>query len=121
MVLHAFEDMVGGEIYVNKIPSMKITDEATSTTPEAQQEIVGLRTGEKLHEQMFSVEDAPYTNEYDDYFRILPAINNWYQDSKRICKGKMVSPDFVYSSDNNKEWMTVGDFKNWVEKHQEII
>jgi len=59
LVWHAFEDMVGGEIYVKKIPSMKITDVASSIAPEAQQEIVGIRPGEKLHEQMIGIEDAP--------------------------------------------------------------
>ena len=121
LVWHAFEDMVGGEIYVKKIPSMKITDVAKSIAPEAQQEIVGIRPGEKLHEQMIGIEDAPYTYEYDDYFKILPAINNWYQDPKRICKGKLVSPEFTYSSDNNKEWMNSEDLKSWVETHQAKI
>ena len=76
LVWHAFADMEGGEIYVRKIPSMKITDLACAVAPEAKQEIVGIRPGEKLHEQMISEEDSFYTYEYPDYFKILPAINN---------------------------------------------
>ena len=73
LVWHAFADMEGGEIYVRKIPSMKITDLACAVAPEAKQEIVGIRPGEKLHEQMISEEDSFYTYEYPDYFKILPA------------------------------------------------
>ena len=75
LVWHAFNDMSGGEIYVKKIPSMKITDIAKVIAPKAKQEIVGVRPGEKLHEQMIGIEDAPYTYEYSDHFKILPAIN----------------------------------------------
>jgi FlaA1/EpsC-like NDP-sugar epimerase len=121
LVWHAFEDMVGGEIYVKKIPSMKITDVATSIAPDAKHEIVGIRPGEKLHEQMIGIEDAPYTYEYAEHFKILPAINNWHQDTKRISKGKLVSPDFTYSSDNNKDWMSSEDLKTWVANHKAKI
>ena len=121
LVWHAFEDMVGGEIYVKKIPSMKITDVASTIAPDAEQEIIGIRPGEKLHEQMIGIEDAPYTYEYDNYFKILPAINNWFQDPKRIKKGKLVASGFMYSSDNNKDWMTTEELKSWVEKHQSKI
>lgn len=121
LVWHAFDDMVGGEIYVKKIPSMKITDVAKAIAPDAEQEIVGIRPGEKLHEQMIGIEDAPYTYEYDGYFKILPAINNWFQDPKRICKGKPVPSEFSYSSDNNKEWMKIEDLKQWIQTHQTKI
>ena len=76
LVWHAFEDMVGGEIYVKKIPSMNILDIAQACAPDAAHKIIGIRPGEKLHEQMIGVEDAPHTYEYDDYFKIIPAINN---------------------------------------------
>ena len=121
LVWHAFDGMVGGEIYVKKIPSMKITDVAHAIAPDAAQEIVGIRPGEKLHEQMIGIEDAPYTYEYDEYFKILPAINNWFQDPKRICEGKPVSSEFSYSSDNNKEWMTIEDLQQWIKVHQTKI
>ena len=74
LVWHAFEDMVGGEIYVKKIPSMKVTDIARAVAPEAEQKIVGIRPGEKLHEQMIGFEDAPHTYEYQGHYKILPAI-----------------------------------------------
>ena len=101
LVWQAFDDMVGGEIYVKKIPSMKVTDVANSIAPTAQHEIVGIRPGEKLHEQMIGLEDAPHTYEYEGYFKILPAIHNWSQDATRINEGQSVQPDFTYSSDNN--------------------
>lgn len=77
LVWHAFADMEGGEIYVKKIPSMKVTDLARVVAPEARQEIVGIRPGEKLHEQMIGEEDALHTYEYPDHYKILPAINKW--------------------------------------------
>jgi len=121
LVWHAFEDMVGGEIYVKKIPSMSITDIAKAIAPDAIQEIVGIRPGEKLHEQMIGIEDAPYTYEYDEHFKILPAINNWFQDPSRISKGKLVSPSFTYSSDNNKEWMSAEELKVWISNNETRI
>jgi UDP-N-acetylglucosamine 4,6-dehydratase len=75
LVWHAFEDMVGGEIYVKKIPSMNIVDVARASVPEAQHEIVGIRPGEKLHEQMIGFEDAPHTYEYAEHYKVLPAIH----------------------------------------------
>ena len=71
LVWKAFEDMVGGEIYVKKIPSMLVTDIAKSVDPNAALKYTGIRPGEKLHEQMIGVEDALFTYEYDDYFKIL--------------------------------------------------
>jgi FlaA1/EpsC-like NDP-sugar epimerase len=76
LVWHAFEDMVGGEIYVKKIPSMKVTDLARVVAPECKQEVVGIRPGEKLHEQMIGSEDSYYTFEYPEHFKILPTIND---------------------------------------------
>jgi len=114
LVWHAFEDMVGGEIYVEKIPSMKVTDIARAVAPEARQDIVGIRPGEKLHEQMIGTEDALYTYEYDGYFKILPAIHNWDQDSARINGGVKVSPEFTYCSDNNPNWMSVESLRAWI-------
>jgi UDP-N-acetylglucosamine 4,6-dehydratase len=121
MVWHAFEDMVGGEIYVKKIPSMKITDIALATVPSASHDIVGIRPGEKLHEQMIGPEDAPHTYEYADYYKVLPAIHGWSKDPIRINEGKLVTSDFTYSSDNNSQWMSVSDLGMWIEKNREYI
>lgn len=121
LVWHAFDDMKGGEIYVKKIPSMQITDIAAAVDPEAVIDIVGVRPGEKLHEQMISAEDAPYTYEFDDYYKILPAINNWSNDPVRIGAGKQVASDFSYSSDTNGEWMSVSDLEKWISANSEKI
>ena len=121
LVWHAFDDMKGGEIYVKKIPSMKVTDVALAVDDKARQEEVGIRPGEKLHEQMIGPEDALYTYEYSGYFKILPSINGWSQDPDRIGKGVKVDPAFLYSSDNNKEWMQIPELKDWMEKNHNKI
>jgi FlaA1/EpsC-like NDP-sugar epimerase len=121
LVWHAFDDMVGGEIYVKKIPSMKITDVARAVNEKAEHEIVGIRPGEKLHEQMIGEEDAYYTYEYSDYFKILPAINNWSADKARINNGKLVPEGFTYSSDTNTEWMGIDELRNWIAKNKDKI
>ena len=115
LVWHAFEDMEGGEIYVKKIPSMKVTDLARVVAPEAEQKVIGIRPGEKLHEQMISAEDAYYTYEYPEHFKILPTINGWADCPKRIKDGVRVPEGFVYASDNNTEWMSDADLENWIE------
>lgn len=121
LVWKAFEDMIGGEIYVKKIPSMKVTDLASVVAPNAKQEIVGIRPGEKLHEQMIGEEDAPYTYEYPDYFKILPAIHEWDKDALRIQNGVRVASGFRYTSDNNAEWMQPAELRAWLESHAEKI
>ena len=121
LVWHAFDDMIGGEIYVKKIPSMKVTDVANATAPAAKHEIVGIRPGEKLHEQMIGIEDVLYTYEYPKHFKILPAINNWNNDPQRIKDGCKVPDDFTYCSDNNKEWMSVDYLKAWIAQHREKV
>jgi len=118
LVWHAFKDMKGGEIYVKKIPSMKVTDIGLSIDASANQEEVGIRPGEKLHEQMIGPEDALYTYEYPKYFKILPSINNWSSDLERIGNGKKVDPDFTYCSDNNNEWMEICELQKWIEENK---
>jgi UDP-N-acetylglucosamine 4,6-dehydratase (inverting) len=121
LVWHAMDDMQGGEIYVKKIPSMKVTDIAHTVSPQARQEIVGIRPGEKLHEQMIGFEDAPFTYEYKDHYKILPAIHNWSQDPLRIGDGVKVAEDFTYCSDNNKEWMTSEELGSWIAQHRDKV
>lgn len=121
LVWHAFEDMEGGEIYVKKIPSMRITDLARVVAPDAKQKIVGIRPGEKLHEQMISAEDAYYTYEYPEHFKILPVINDWASCANRIKDGKRVAEGFVYSSDNNTEWMSDEALQSWIARNQDKI
>ena len=121
LVWHAFDDMKGGEIYVKKIPSMKVTDVALAVDDRARQEEVGIRPGEKLHEQMIGPEDALYTYEYPGHFKILPSINDWSNDSKRIGAGMKVEPGFMYCSDNNKEWMEISELQEWIEINKNKI
>jgi len=121
LVWHAFEDMVGGEIYVKKIPSMKVTDLARVVAPDCRQEVVGIRPGEKLHEQMIGAEDAYYTYAYPEHYKILPAIHNWDQDTKRIKDGLKVPEGFVYASDNNSEWMADAELKAWIDANRKKI
>ena len=114
LVWHALEDMVGGEIYVKKIPSMKVTDIASVVSPNASHEVVGIRPGEKLHEQMIGEEDAPFTFEYREHFKILPSINSWYTSESRIKDGVPVDEGFSYRSDTNDEWMTPSELDRWI-------
>jgi UDP-N-acetylglucosamine 4,6-dehydratase/5-epimerase len=121
LVWHAFEDMVGGEIYVKKIPSMRLSEIALAVAPNAEHEIIGIRPGEKLHEQMIGQEDALHTYEYAEHYKILPAIHNWSQDPERINGGKKVPQNFTYSSDSNTAWMSVEELRIWIAKNQNII
>jgi len=115
LVWHAFDDMHGGEIYVKKIPSMTIPDIATAVDENAIQKVIGIRPGEKIHEQMIGLEDAPHTYEYEDHYKILPAIYNWSSDPARNSGGLKVDENFTYSSDKNEEWMSVSDLKLWID------
>jgi len=121
LVWHAFNDMKGGEIYVKKIPSMKVTDIALAVNNKAKQKEVGIRPGEKLHEQMIGIEDTPYTYEYPDYFKILPSINGWANDQERVGSGIRVDPSFMYCSDNNSEWMEISDLEKWIEENPKKV
>ncbi len=114
LVWHAFADMHGGEIYVKKIPSMNIMDIAKAIAPDADTKIIGIRPGEKMHEQMVGIEDSPHTYEYEEYYKILPAIHGWSDDPTRIGHGKKVADNFSYASDSNSEWMSVAELRNWI-------
>jgi UDP-N-acetylglucosamine 4,6-dehydratase len=117
LVWHAIDDMEGGEIYVRKAPSMKIVDIARAVDPKSAPRIVGIRPGEKLHEQMISAEDAPYTFDYGGHYKIMPAINTWGNET-RVKTGQPVAPGFVYRSDTNGEWMTVETLRAWIENNR---
>ena len=118
LVWKAFETMIGGEIYVKKIPSMNIMDIARAAAPKANCEIVGIRPGEKLHEQMISREDAPYTYEYQGFYKILPAIFDWSSDPNRIGSGIQVAEDFSYESNTNSDFMSVSELKDWIDTNK---
>ncbi len=117
MVINVFKISQGGEIFVSKIPSMKIIDIAKTISEKNKIKIIGIRPGEKIHEQMIGIEDAPYTYEYKDYFKILPAIYDIYKNKKFIKKGKKVKNNFIYSSNENKKWMSKKELKSWIFKN----
>ncbi len=119
LVWHSFEIMFGGEIFVKKIPSMNILDIAKSVSPDSKIKLIGIRPGEKLHEQMIGEDDARYTYEYSDYFKILP---NYVMESKLkkriVGKGKKVKENFIYSSETNNDWMTIKELSSWLKENQ---
>ena len=117
LVWKSIFDMYGGEIFIKKIPSMNILEIAKAIAPEAKINIIGIRPGEKIHEQMIGVEDAPHTMEYEGYYKILPALYGWSQDKKRIGLGRPVADDFVYESLSNNDYMTSEYLKKWIEKN----
>lgn len=121
LVWHAFNDMEGGEIYVKKIPSMKVTDLARAIAPVAEHQFVGIRPGEKLHEQMIGEEDSFHTYEYPEHFKILPAISGTKACQLRIKGGTKVVEGFSYTSDNNREWMSIAELQSWVEANEHKI
>jgi UDP-N-acetylglucosamine 4,6-dehydratase/5-epimerase len=114
LVWHVFNDMVGGEIYVKKIPSMKVTEIAKVIAPKAKHKIIGIRPGEKLHEQMIGIDDANSTYEYSSYYKILPQLKEWTKNKLLIKGGKKVPFDFHYSSNNNSKWMTKFELRKWL-------
>ncbi len=117
MVWQALNDMEGGEIYVKKIPSMNICNIAKAVSTDAEQKIIGIRAGEKVHEQMIGAEDSAYTFEYKDYYKILPVLNDLYKEQKLIKDGKPVADGFCYASDTNSEWMEVSYLKEWIHNY----
>ena len=121
LVWHAFDDMEGGEIYVKKIPSMNICDIATAVDENAEQVEIGIRPGEKLHEQMIGVEDAHFTYEYPEHYKILPQICEWGSIDNMIKGGTRVPDGFCYTSDNNKEWMSISELREWIDENKAKI
>ena len=97
--------MLGGELFVPKIPSMTITDLAKTIAPKCRTKLVGIRPGEKLHEVMISADDARQTKELADCYIIQPAFP-WWSNSNHA-EGKDVSEGFSYSSDANNDWLTI--------------
>lgn len=113
MVLEAIEHMRGGELYVKKIPSMKMPDLAKAIAPDLKIKEVGIRPGEKIHEQMITKEDAPNTIEFEDFYIILPQ-RDFSGIKYEYPEAKPVSPDFEYHSGNNDRWLTVEEMKKLI-------
>ena len=110
LVIKALEEAKGGETFISKIPSFKITDLAEAMLPGCQTKEIGIYPGEKLHEIMVTVEDAPNTYEYDKHFIIYPQMV-WSESKKAVPTGKKVPEGFSYSSDNNAEWLSVEEIR----------
>ena len=108
-VMDSFDDMSGGELYVPRIPSMKIVDLAYAIAPEAELVEIGIRPGEKLHEEMIAVADAPRTVRREDRYVVAPTMAIW--GGYRAPRGERVPDDFSYSSDNNDLWLSVDDLR----------
>ena len=103
-----------GKIFVRKIPSIKISDLAKLIAPECSLKEIGLRPGEKLHEQLISSDEAAFTYEFKDYFKILSPLNGWNACKKRIKSGVKVNEDFIYTSDKNEDWLRDKNLKKWL-------
>lgn len=112
-VCFSFKDMQGGEIYVKKIPSIKIMDIVRAIKENAKYKIIGIRPGEKIHEQMISEDDSIYTYEFNDHF-----IINSSNIKRKFIKGKKVHLGFQYSSDKNPNWLDIDELKIWIQKNK---
>ncbi len=111
-VLDSLERMRGGELFVPKIPSMRITDLARAIAPDCKMKVIGIRPGEKLHEILVSEDDARHTVEFDDYYAILPVTQSWNTKDYAAKNGGRPCPDgFCYSSDKNTRWLTVEELR----------
>ena len=120
LVFQAFQDMIGGELYVSKIPSVYIKDIPKMINKNAKIKFIGIRPGEKLHEKMISEDDAFYTYEYNKFYKIIPNFLNNKDLKKYIKKGVKVKKGFSYSSDNNTNWVNKKQLLNYI-KEIEIL
>jgi len=121
LVLKALEHTLGGEIFVKKIPSMGIMDIAEAVDPGGKREIIGVRPGEKLHEQMISSEDSYTTRDYGDHFRIFPNLDGLGYKAQDKDSGTAVEAGFTYASDTNSEQMSVDVLSHWIETHRKLV
>ena len=115
LVIKAANEAKGGELYVHKCSSFKITDLAEAMCSSCEKTHVGIRPGEKLHEVMITEEDSANTYEYDDHYIIYPNLE-WWKDVNVKPGGKLVEPNFRYSSNTNKEWLSADDLKELLRK-----
>ena len=118
MVMHALEHAWGGEIFVPKIPSYRVTDLAEAIGPDCEKPVVGIRPGEKIHEEMITDSDSFYTWDLGKYYTILPATHRWKLDEfAGHFKAKRVPQGFKYNSGENTEWETVNTLRNLILEH----
>ena len=115
LVLKAIEESNGGELYIQKCSSFKVTELAKAMNPNAELENIGIRPGEKLHEVMITAEDSRSTYEYDDHYIIYPDLDWWrFKKNSILPGGKKVKDGFIYSSYNNKQWLDSENLKNLI-------
>jgi UDP-N-acetylglucosamine 4,6-dehydratase len=115
LVLFAHEHALGGEIFVPKIPSYRITELAEAIGPKCKQEIVGIRPGEKIHEEMITKSDSFFTVDLNHYYAILPQSPGWNIDEYLVNrKAKKVEPGFEYNSGTNTEWLSVEQLRKLI-------
>lgn len=118
MVLNAIENAWGGEIFVPKIPSYKITEVATAIAPKAEQKVIGIRPGEKIHEEMITEADSYTTVDIGRYYAILPQVPVWSLDEyKKTFNAVPVPQGFKYNSGTNTEWLTVEQIRTLIKEH----
>lgn len=118
MVMHALEHAWGGEIFVPKIPSYRITDVAEAIGPECEKPVTGIRPGEKIHEEMITASDSFYTYDLGKYFVIIPATHKWLlEDFINEFRAIKVAYGFSYNSGDNKEWETITSLRNLIKEH----
>lgn len=118
MVMHALEHAWGGEIFIPKIPSYKIIDVAKAIAPEAEHPVIGIRPGEKVHEEMITASDSPYTWDLGSYFTILPSNPRWrLDDFVSKFNATRVSRGFCYSSGENESWVSVEELRALIKEH----
>jgi len=121
MVLHALNQMWGGEIFVPKIPSYRIVDLAEAIAPECERKLIGIRPGEKLHEDMITATDALNTLEFDRYFVILPSARLWDVDEYMTTfAGEYCKQGFAYASGTNEHFLTVEQLRELIRKHANV-
>jgi FlaA1/EpsC-like NDP-sugar epimerase len=118
MVMHALEHAWGGEIFVPKIPSYRITDVAKAIGPDCEHPVIGIRPGEKIHEEMITASDSFYTYDLGKYYTILPSTHKWkLDDFITHFNAKRVTPGFRYNSGENEEWETVESLRELIREH----
>ncbi len=118
MVIHAMEHAWGGELFVPKIPSYRIMDVAEAIAPECEKKIIGIRPGEKVHEEMITPSDSFYTYDLGKYYTILPSHHSWkIEDFIKTFNAKKVEQGFSYTSQNNTEWETVESMRKLIREH----
>jgi UDP-N-acetylglucosamine 4,6-dehydratase len=118
MVFHALDQAWGGEIFIPKIPSYKITEVAKAIAPNLEHRVIGIRPGEKIHEEMITPSDSFYTYDMGRYYAIIPSVPNWnLEEFKRNFDANLVEAGFSYNSGSNTEWVEADELRNYIINH----